>query len=57
MKFKLILVASDDDGLAHCTEVDMFISESAMLGVATTNKGAIVAILEKLSQVPGFSIT
>ena len=57
MKFKLILIAKMDDSEAS-NAVNIVVSPTAQTdGFPNTSQGAIDVIVQKLSEIPGFSIS
>lgn len=57
MKYKLSLVASDESGNASLQEVELSISADSMLGLPDSPKSALDVVIEKLSEIPGFSVS
>ena len=57
MKFRLLLIAKMDNAEAS-NSVDVVISPMAEIdGLPNTPQGAIDVIVQKLSELPGFSVT
>lgn len=57
MKYKLFLTACDESGNASIQEVQLTIAADSTLGLPDSPKSALDVVIEKLSEIPGFSIS
>lgn len=57
MKYTLELIASDDAGDGSIREVTLTVAPDATMGLPDTARGALEVVIQKLSEIPGFSIS